>query len=472
MVRNYYDKILKYLDKLLANLRARPLKQRVLIILPVVVVLLLALWFWQRNHFDATSLRTAPVTRGDLLATISATGTVEPEEVVDIGAQVAGRIVVFGKDRDGKTVDYGSHVEAGTVLARIDDALYAADVESAKATVGQSLASLQRAEADLGQLKAKLYQAERDWARAKKLGPSDALSQADYDAAQSAYETAKANLEVGKAAIAQAKKTVEQSKAALQRAQQNLSYCTIISPVRGVIVDRRVNIGQTVVASLNAPSLFLIAKDLTRIQVWVSVNEADIGLIHPGQQADFTVDAFPGMVFKGVVGKIRLNATMTQNVVTYTVEVNTDNPDGKLLPYLTANVKFVVGEGKNVLLVPNAALRWLPQPNQVVAEVRKQLQKANKAESAPPEKPAAKLEKSKQPPGVIWVPEGNLVRPVKVRLGLTDGTLTEVQAADLKEDTPVVVGEKAKTAAQAAPGGSPFAPQLFRGAAGSSPKGR
>lgn len=459
-----------FLDKLISHLKERSLKQRLALALLLVLILVLATWFWKRNHQDANGFRTAMVTRGDLLASISATGTVEPEEVVDIGAQVAGRIVSFGKDRSGKTVDYGSHVEAGTVLARIDDALYAADVESAKATLGQSQASLQRAEADLGQLKAKLYQAERDWGRAKKLGPSDALSQADYDAAQSAFETAKANLEVGKAVINQAKKTVDQSKAVLQRAQQNLSYCTIASPVKGVIVDRRVNIGQTVVASLNAPSLFLIARDLTRIQVWVSVNEADIGLIHPGQQADFTVDAFPGMVFKGVVGKIRLNATMTQNVVTYTVEVNTDNSDGKLLPYLTANVKFVVGEGKNVLLVPNAALRWVPQPNQIMAESRPRLQKEKKSESASPEKPAAKPGKGRQPAGVIWVPEGKLVRPVKVHLGLTDGASTEVQAADLKENTPVVVGEKIKTEAEAAPGGSPFAPKLFRGAAGSPPK--
>ena len=128
-----------------------------------------------------------------------------------------------------------------------------------------------------------------------------------------------------------------------------------------MIVDRRVNIGQTVVSSLSAPSLFLIAKDLTRIQVWASVNEADIGNIHPGQPVTFTVDAFPGATFQGVVGKIRLNATMTQNVVTYTVEVNTDNADGKLLPYLTANLKFMVGEHQDVLMVPNAALRFVPR---------------------------------------------------------------------------------------------------------------
>ncbi len=188
------------------------LDKRTMVIAVVVLVAALVLVVYLRsNSRNGEGFRTVPVKRGDLQAVISATGTVEPEEVVDIGAQVAGKIVAFGEDKNGKTVDYGSVVEAGTVLARIDDALYAADVDQAKATLGQSKAALQRSEADLGQLKAKLYQAQRDWARAQKLGPSDALSQADYDAAQSAYETAKANLEVGKAAIVQAKQTVNQS---------------------------------------------------------------------------------------------------------------------------------------------------------------------------------------------------------------------------------------------------------------------
>ena len=152
----------------------------------------------------------------------------------------------------------------------------------------------------------------------------------------------------------------------------NLGYCTIKSPVRGVIVDRRVNIGQTVVSSMSATSLFLIAKDLKHIQVWLSVNEADIGSISIGQSVTFTVDAFPNRLFHGEVGKIRLNATMTQNVVTYTVEVNTKNEDGKLLPYLTANAKFKIGRREGVLLVPNAALRWSPMPGQIAPEARRQ----------------------------------------------------------------------------------------------------
>lgn len=447
-------------------------KRTSLIGLAVVTALLLVGYLACGNSTTAT-FKTVPVKRGDLLATISATGTVEPEEVIDVGAQVAGKILSFGQDKHGKAVDYGSVVQAGTVLARIDDALYAADAEQAKATLGQSQAALKRTEADLGQLKAKLYQADRDWARAKKLGPSDALSQSDFDAAKSAYEIAKANLEVGKAAIVQAKKTVDQSKAVLRRAEQNLSYCTIVSPVNGVIVDRRVNIGQTVVSSLNAPSLFLLAKDLTRLQVWISVNEADIGLIQPGQPVTFTVDAFPGEIFKGEVGKVRLNATMTQNVVTYTVEVTTDNANGKLLPYLTANAKFVVGQRQNVLLAPNTALRWMPVEQQIVREFRVQPNKGKQAGKSNQGKPAAQASQEQERRGVIWIPEGSQVRPLKVRLGLTDGTLTEVEGPELKEGTPVVVG---LTEAQAengkpAPGGSPFTPQLFRKPASSPAKG-
>ena len=171
------------------------------------------------------------------------------------------------------------------------------------------------------------------------------MTQADYD-------TSQADLETKKPALAAAEAAVEQAKANLETAQTNVNYCTITSPVKGVIVDRRVNMGQTVVSSLSAPSLFLIARDLTRMQLWASVNEADIGQIHPGQPVQFTVDAFANTTFRGEVSQIRLNANMTQNVVTYTVVVTTDNTSGRLLPYMTANVKFEVAKRNKVLLVP------------------------------------------------------------------------------------------------------------------------
>jgi len=434
-----------------------------------------AAWYLLGRNGPAMAYRTAPVKRGDLLVSIKATGTVEPEEVIDVGAQVAGQIMSFGKDAGGRTVDYGSAVEAGTILAKIDDSLYAADAAQAEAQVQSGRAALQRAESDLGQLRAKLQQAERDWRRAQKLGPSEALAEASYDAYKSAYESAAANLAVGQAAILQARAGLAQSEALRRRAQRNLSYCTITSPVKGVIIDRRVNIGQTVVASLNAPSLFLIAKDLKRMQVWVAVNEADIGKIQPGQPVTFTVDAFPGETFRGEVGKVRLNASMTQNVVTYTVEIVTDNSNGRLLPYLTANVQFELNRRGNVFLVPNAALRWKPALDQVAPEFREALANSGEGRGKPQEgrRPAAGETAAPGEPANrsdLWRPEGETVRPLAVRVGLSDGILTEVAGDQLAEGLEVVTGMQAQTSAKPDTS-NPFAPSFTRGA-GSAGGGR
>ena len=431
----------------------------------VALAVLAAIGFtWSLNNGrsgNGSSYRTVPVKRGELLATISATGTVEPEEVIDVGAQVAGQISSFGRDKTGKPIDYGSVVEAEMVLAQIDDSLYAADVAMANAQLQQAQAGVKRAEADLGQLKAKHYQAERDWERAQKLGPSDALAEASYDAYRSAYDMAKANLAVGEAAIQQARETAAHAEATLQRTQRNLGYCTIKSPVNGVIIDRRVNIGQTVVASLNAPSLFLIAKDLKRMQVWVSVNEADIGAIHPGQPVRFTVDAYPGEVFHGEVGKIRLNASMTQNVVTYTVEVITDNSSGRLLPYLTANVQFEIGQRTNVLLVPNAALRWSPLPDEVDPEYRATAEKAVYRTSGQRDtRQPSGQEAGKNQQDTVWARDGSNLHPINVIAGLTDGFMTEVRGEDLKEGLEVVVGKKQQQVDDQT--ASPFTPQTMR----------
>jgi HlyD family secretion protein len=421
-------------------------------------------WYLQRGNAQTATFRTDQVTRGDLLVSIRATGTVEPEEVINVGAQVAGQILYFGKDANGKTVDYGSPVEAETVLAKIDDSLYAAEEAQAQAQVQSANASLQRAEADLEQLKAKLSQADRDWQRAQKLGPSEALAQSTYDAYRSSYDTAVANVAVGRAAILQAKASLAQAEAVLRRAQRNLGYCTIKSPVKGVIVDRRVNIGQTVVASLNAPSLFLIAKDLNRMQVWVAVNEADIGKIRPGLPVIFSVDAFPGETFQGEVGKVRLNASMTQNVVTYTVEIVTDNSNGRLLPYLTANVQFELDRRTSVLMVPNAALRWRPSAEQVAPEAREAFERLTGRKGKPE---GGSVSQSKPGTGsapganrtALWIQEGDHVKPIRVRQGLSDGTHTEVQGDGLTEGMTVVTGVQTQTNSQDV-ATNPFTPKF------------
>ena len=416
-------------------------------------------WWWVRSDHKL-SFRTAVVKHGDVAATISATGTIEPIEVVDIGAQVAGLIKAFGTDAAGKTIDYGSVVEEGAMLAKIDESVYAADLAVAKAQLEQDKAGELSAAASLEQARAKFVQAEADWNRAQELGRSKLLAVSDSDSYKASYEVARANVAVAEAALAEARAATVQAQAGLDKAQRNLDFCIIKSPVKGVIIDRRVNIGQTVVASLNAPSLFLIAKDLTKMQIWVAVNEADVGRIVPGAPVTFTCDAFPGRQFEGAVGKVRLNATMTQNVVMYTVEVNTENPDNTLLPYLTANVHFVVRKESDVLLVPNAALRWCPSS---LAQIAPAARLRNPVDPPAGDSPGSpKLSKPdkglKERQGIIWLKEGDFVRPVEVKVGTSDGSNTAVVAGDLREGQEVVTGEtteKAQTGTK-----NPFLPQL------------
>src|SRR6185369_16387657 len=298
---------------------------------PLIAVLLLVLagglgaWRWRAGYDHKVLFNTAVVTHGDLVTTISATGTIEPVEVVDVGAQVAGLVSSFGQDKNGKMIGYGSIVEEGTLLAKIDESLYAAEFALARAQVDQAKAGEVRAAADLDQMKAKAVQTEADWKRAQELGRAQLLAGADYDSYKANYEVAKASVAVGEAAITQAKAATLQAEATLKKAQRNLDFCTIKSPVKGVIIDRRVNVGQTVVASFNAPSLFLIAKDLTKMEVWASVNEADIGKLKIDMPVNFSCDSFPNETFHGNISQIRYNATMNQNVVLYTVIITTDN---------------------------------------------------------------------------------------------------------------------------------------------------
>jgi HlyD family secretion protein len=358
-----------------------------------------------------SAFRTEKVKRDALKATVNATGSVEPEEVIDIGSQVTGQILKFGPadptKPDGPTVDYCTPVKKGQVLAEIDPRIY-------KAQLAKMEAALKVAEAAL------------DQTRSQNAGP---------------------------AAVKVAEAGVNLAKANLDEAQLNLDYCTITAPVDGIIVDRRANVGQTTVSSLSAASLFLLAKDLSKMQVWASVNEADIGNIQVGQDATYSVDARPGKVYHGTVSQIRLNATVTENVVTYTVVVNTENPplgartkNGKgqagpaavereLLPYLTANVTFHVAERKDALLVPNAALRWRPQLAQVAPEFRDEYQESLRKKGGAQQRSG----------GVVWVQDNDFVRPIRVAVGVSDGRRTEVEKVHdgdtLEEGTAVVVGE-------------------------------
>lgn len=431
--RNVYFKI-----SYLGNVDFMKLK-KVNLILAVLLVAGAASYFFYFKDSDKDEVfKTTQLERRDLLESIEATGTLEPEDLIDVGARVSGEIISFGKDVDGRTIDYGSRVREGDILALIDDQIPQSNLLQTKASLAKAKAAVSQSKANLKLSEEQLKQAERNWMRAQKLGVSEALSQYTYDSYLSQWEVATAQIGISKAQIEQNEASVIQAEAELATAERNLGYCVIKSPVDGVIIDTVVSIGQTVVSSMNASSLFLIAKDLKRMEVWASVNEADIGNISKGQKVTFTVDAFAGEEFIGEVSNVRLNATMTQNVVTYIVEVTTDNSNGKLLPYLTANLKFEVSRADNVFAVPNSALRWKPDAKMIDPKYADTEIKGRK----------------------IWiVSENNKVRPIKVKVGLNDGAYSEVNSPDLEEGQLIVTGVETSAQASARSSGSnPFMP--------------
>jgi HlyD family secretion protein len=456
------------------------MKKIVLIVLAIAAVASGGFWYWESRGQQRTSFSLAKVRRGHVAATVGSTGTLQPREIVDVGAQVVGRIISIGADPNtrSKIVDWGSEVrgpvfdkdgkvlKAGTLLAQIDPDIYQAQVLATEASVGAGEASVKAAtaavevaRADLLQKTATLNQATKDWNRAQILITSDGLAQAEFDQLKAVFEVAtaavkssNANIDVQLANLNTAKATLGTAQANLKTARTNLAYTQITSPVDGVVIDRRVNVGQTVVASLSAPSLFLIAKDLSKTEVWATVNEVDVGKIKvdPDSQrkaVSFTVDANPGKVYHGRVvpqGKLpyRLNATMNQNVVTYTVVVSVDdeeNKDGALKPYMTANLTFLVGEKENALTVPNAVLRWKPAREQIAPELR-----ADYARLTSKKRSATDAEALDR--GIVWIMrDDGFVRYVEVRTGISDSVNTDVvsvlSGGDLPEGTPVIVGE-------------------------------
>jgi HlyD family secretion protein len=436
-------------------------------------------WYWEQQSGSGTVLRFEEVTRGKLVATVGATGTLQPREVVDVGAQVQGQIIRIGKDTNTQSgiVDWGSEVQApvqdkdgkiikpGTVLAQIDPSIYEAQRNSARASVKSAQAALKSAQADVLVKTAALFQSTNEWARAQKLftAGTGGIAQAEYDQFKAQFDSTTANLDVSKANVNTAEAQIALAEANLKTAQTNLDYTTITAPVTGIVIDRRVNLGQTVVASLSAPSLFLIAKDLTKMEVWATVNEVDIGRISVGNPVDFTVDSNPGRVYHGKVvpqGKLplRLNAQMNSNVVTYTVVVSAENEDLGLRPYQTTNLSFIVANKDKALLIPNAALRWQPTKEQIAPEMRAAYFQLRGKKRGPTDPDA-------QDRGVLWTQgDDGFLRYVEVQTGLTDSARTEVIkviSGDLPEHTRLVVGEEKK----GSQGGSnnPFSVQMMRG---------
>jgi len=346
-------------------------KGRILLILGILVILgagaFLLLGGLNQKGSDQ-NYRTMKVERGDIRSVVTATGTINPVVNVLVGSQVSGTIKAL-------YADFNSRVQEGQVIAQIDPAIFESQVEQARAGVASEQANLVNAQANLLSVQANLAKAEvavtdtkRTLDRNLQLIKMSAVAQAVLDTAQANYdsavaqrEAAKAQMEVSKAQIESAKAQVERAKASLKMSETNLRYTTIRSPVTGTVISRNVDVGQTVAASLQAPTLFNIAKDLTQMQVDTNYSEADIGRILKGQEATFTVDAYPERTFQGKVFEIRNAPQTVQNVVTYDVVIQVDNKELRLKPGMTANVTIVVAHREGVLKVPNAALRYIPQ---------------------------------------------------------------------------------------------------------------
>ncbi len=400
-----------------------------------------------RNRGSGLQHVGAAIRRGDVRDVVEATGTVNAVVVVQVGSQVSGIIARLN-------ADFNSRVHKGDVIAEIEPSVLegillqtVADLESAKAGITAAEANLTKANAAGVQLKADF---DRSLALSKIGGETDQA----LDLAKANLEAAKASVDVAAANTAQARAQVRQREAAAAVARTNLAHAVIRSPIDGVVVARNVDVGQTVAASLQAPTIFTIAQDLRQMRVYAKTDESDVGRIKLHQQVVFRVDAFPTEIFTGVVSQIRMNPTVVQNVVTYDAIIDFQNPELKLFPGMTAYVTIPVSTAEDVLMLPNAALRYRPP---LAPEAVRELYRSHGIEpDAGPPKPGVPVT------AVVWKlhPDGT-IEPVKVVLGITDHAYTEIKAlvnGELKEDDEVVT--RSVGAASANPlGGPPQAPR-------------
>ena len=321
--------------------RKKPIVPPLLLGIAVVAILGGGTWWWTARKGEAadSAYRTATIERGDIRVAISATGTLSAISTVTVGSQISGQVTDV-------LVDYNSEVKKGEVLARIDPSTYEAQIEQGNAQIANAQASLKQAQATLAN-------AELDYTRKADLGRQKLVAQSDVDLARAARDQARAQVNAAQASI-------RQQTASTQTTRVNLDRTVIRSPVDGVVLTRTIEPGQTVAASLQAPELFTIAEDLSKMKIELAVDEADIGQVKVGQAVSFTVDAFADRQFRGQVQQVRLSATTTSNVVTYPVVVSVDNSDGTLLPGLTVNAEIEVSKRDDILKVSNAALRYKP----------------------------------------------------------------------------------------------------------------
>jgi HlyD family secretion protein len=397
--------------------------KRRLFLLVLVVLVVAAVAAWMLRSGDGKQklqFETAKVEKGRIVAKVTASGVLSALVTVQVGSQVSGRIAAL-------YADFNSSVKKGQLIAKIDPQLFQAQVDQARA-------NLFAAEGNLAKYRVQAVDARRTAERQKELAARKLNAQADVDTAVAAADAADAQVKAGEGSVAQA-------RAALQSASVNLAYTNIVSPTSGTVISRNVDVGQTVAASLQAPTIFVIAEDLEQMQVDTSVAEADVGRLKAGMAASFTVDAYPGEVFRGKVRQVRNASQTVQNVVTYNAVIDVPNPELKLKPGMTANVTFIYAEKEDVIKIPNAALRFRPPPSMLGDG------KGAGSGQRPPGAPGgaqgaggggggggrpggARGEYTNQ--RSVWVLNGDKPSQVKVKTGISDGSFTEMLEGDLQ----------------------------------------
>jgi HlyD family secretion protein len=399
-------------------------KRRIFILLAVVAVAAaLAIWRWQAGDSKPKlQFETSKVEQGKIIAKVTASGTLSAIVTVQVGSQVSGRIAAL-------YADFNSPVKKGQLIAKIDPPLF-------QASVDQSRANLAAAQGNLAKAKVQAVDARRQYQRQKELAARQLNAQADLD-------TAQANADAADAQVTASEGVVAQTRAALQSAEVNLAYTNILSPTSGTVISRNVDVGQTVAASLQAPTIFVIAEDLAKMQVDTSVSEADVGRLKSGMSASFTVDAYPGEIFRGQVRQIRNAPQTVQNVVTYDAVIDVDNSELKLKPGMTANVTFVYAEKDDVLKVPNSALRFRP-PASLLGDAKGGGTGGRPGGTGATGATGGGTGGGQRPgiaagrPGeasdrrTVWTLNDDKPESKKIKTGISDGSFTEIKEGDVK----------------------------------------
>jgi HlyD family secretion protein len=445
------------------------------VILTVIIVIVGACAAYLFGNKEKPQYYTSAVQRGDISDVVEATGTINAVTTVQVGSQVSGTISQL-------FADFNSQVKKGQVIARIDPRLFEGTLLQAKADLENARANLAVAKATLEKSKAALAQAKQDYERTTGLTKEGVMSEQQLEVSKANYDSAVAQVNASQASVVQADAQVKQKTAAVNVAQTNLDYTVITAPIDGTVIARSVDVGQTVAASLQAPTLFTIAQDLTKMQVYTATDESDVGMIRPGQKVTFRVDAFPKDRFEGVVDQVRMNATTVQNVVTYNTIINFANPERKLFPGMTAYVSIPVAEAYNVVKIPNGALRYRPDDAQAIlakygmghgqgagvtptggtkssSGAQGQAQRKGSDDPSADKMPSSREVKPES--ATVWkLRQDGTIEPVRLRIGITDRTVTEVKdvlKGELKEGDQLVIGSSAvsRTAAAGRPGAAP-----------------